>query len=537
VRRTIKRRLSPLRRDERGFTVVEGLVAGLILVIGGLGALQVFDAGARNTYRSEESQVVNNRLQAELEAIRQLPYGEIALTSLPVRQNNSNDPRWRVSASGTSYAINRNGSSLKSIVFNGGSTPGGDTVSGGTVDPGPTPFTAGDVSGQIYRFVTWTSDPNCAACGGGFEKRVIVAATIDEAPISFERAFQELHADVVDPDTTQDPGEPIDDDPEETAKAEFWLTDTPCSNSTRQPITGDHAAHNTRGVCSQGLKTGSNRGAPDLMYPEAAFAASPDPGAPFDYATDSEPTANPGLDKGILMPWGSDSSCALQPVVNTLDVKRLLEGILTILNLSALPGQLDGVLGRDGDLLGTSTDKHQRIHTWVSPPIQGSGGVLLGKGTLELYSRTINGAIHPGSICVWMSVRRSVTIPAQACAIVCVPLGSTTIDVDLPYINVGVLSNGDCRTGTGLNLTNFQYSQNPWPSQWQPVRVPLCFAAVNAAGAVVPAALPPNSRIAISLMVRKSGTDPGQGLEFMYDAVGFESRLELETNQIFSFGP
>jgi hypothetical protein len=49
--------------------------------------------------------------------------------------------------------------------------------------------------------------------------------------------------------------------------------------------------------------------------------------------------------------------------------------------------------------------------------------------------------------------------------------------------------------------------------------------------------LPPNSRIAISLMVRKSGTDHGQGLEFMYDAVGFESRLELETNQIFSFGP
>jgi hypothetical protein len=173
----------------------------------------------------------------------------------------------------------------------------------------------------------------------------------------------------------------------------------------------------------------------------------------------------------------------------------------------------------------------------VSPPIQGSGGALLGKGTLELYSQTINGAIHPGSICVWMSVRHSVTIPAQVCEVVCVPLGSTTIEVDLPYINVGVLSNGDCRTGTGLNLTNFQYSQNPWPSRWEPVRVPLCFAAVNAAGAVVPAVLPPNSRIALSLMVRQNGTDPGQGLEFMYDAVGYESRLELETNQILNFGP
>jgi hypothetical protein len=535
MRIAIKTRLRVLRRDEQGFTVVEGLVAALILVIGGLGALQVFDAGARNTYRTEESQVLNDRLQAELEAVRQRPYAEIAMTSVPADQSNSNDPRWRVQ--GTSYAINRNGSSLKSMVYNGGSIPGGGTVSGGTVDPGPTPFAAGDVSGKIYRFVTWTSDPNCATCGGGFEKRVIVAATIDEAPVSFERSFQELHTDVIDPEAGPDPGEPIEEDPEETAKAQFWLTDTPCSANTRQPITGDHAAHNTRGVCSQGLKTGSNRGAPDLMYTEAAFATSPDPGAPFDYATDSEPSANPAQDKGILMPWGSNSSCALQPVLNTLDVKRLLEGLITILNLSALPAQLDGILGRDSDLLGGSSDKHQRIHTWVSPPIQGSGGALLGKGTLELYSQTINGAIHPGSICVWMSVRQSVTIPAQVCEVVCVPLGSTTIEVDLPYINVGVLSNGDCRTGTGLNLTNFQYSQNPWPSRWEPVRVPLCFVAVNAAGAVVPAVLPPNSRIALSLMVRQNGTDPGQGLEFMYDAVGYESRLELETNQILNFGP
>jgi type II secretory pathway pseudopilin PulG len=542
-------RLRRLRCEEAGFTVVEGLVAGLILVIGALGALQVFDAGARNTYRTEESQVLNDRLQAELEAIRQLPYGQIAMTSAPVHQNNNNDPRWRVQ--GTLFATERNGSSLKSMVYNGGSIPGGGTVSGGTVNPGPTPFTAGDVSGDIYRFVTWINDPNCTACGSRFEKRVIVAATIDQAPAaSYERSFQELHTDVIDPDAAPDPGEPIEEDPEETAKAQFWLTDTPCSSNTRQPITADHVAHNTRGVCSQGLTTGSNRGAPDLMYTEAAFASSPDPGAPFDYATDSEPAANPTQDKGILMPWASNDSCALHPELNTLDVRRLLEGSLSILNLQALPAQLDGILGGDADLLGGSSDKHQRIHTWVSPPIQGSGGALLGKGTLELYSQTINGAVHPGSICVWMSVRQSVDIPAQVCDIVCVPLGSTTIEVDLPYINVGVLSNGDCRSGTGLNLTNFQYSQNPWPSQWAPIRIPLCFAAVNAAGAVVTpcpagadpaedscAVLPPNSRIAVSLMVRKNGTDPGQGLEFMYDAVGYESRLELETNKILSFGP
>jgi hypothetical protein len=530
VRQAIHDAIRRLHRSEGGLTVVEGLVAALILVIGGLGALQVFDAGARNTYRAEESQVLNDRLQAELEAVRQRPYAEIAMTSAPAHQNDSNDPRWRVQ--GTSYAIERDGSSLKGMVYNGSSVPGGGTVSGGTVNPGPTPFTAGDVSGRIYRFVTWTSDPNCATCGAGLEKRVIVAAAIDEAPVSFERSFQELHTDVVDPEANPD-DDTIPDEPEESGKAEFWLTDTPCSFSSRQPIGADHLAHNTRGVCSQGLQTGSTRGAPDLMFTEPQFG---DPTPPFDYATDSEPTSNADQDKGILMPWRESDSCLIEPVVNTLDVKRYLEGLLGVLDLGlTVPDELDGLL----DITAGDADKHKRIHTWVSPPVQSSGGVLTGKGTLELFTKTINGAVHPGEICVWLSVRQTVTIPFCLVKVlgVCVGQQNVNLEVDLPYINVGALSNGDCRTGTGLNLTNFTYSQNPWPAQWEKVSVPMCFAAVNAAGVAVPELLelPQNSRVVLSIMVKKSGTEPGQGLDFMYDSVSFESRLELETNQIIQF--
>jgi Tfp pilus assembly protein PilV len=50
----VKSRLSRLRSDERGFTVVEGAVAALILVIGALAALQAFDSGTRNTFRAEQ---------------------------------------------------------------------------------------------------------------------------------------------------------------------------------------------------------------------------------------------------------------------------------------------------------------------------------------------------------------------------------------------------------------------------------------------------------------------------------------------------
>ena len=98
--------------------------------------------------------------------------------------------------------------------------------------------------------------------------------------------------------------------------------------------------------------------------------------------------------------------------------------------------------------------------------------------------------------------------------------------------------------GQGLNLTYFSFRNSDirptplpnWPSEWSKVSVPLCFAAVNAAGLVIPAVLPPNSRVVLSLMVKRGGTQPGQGLEFMYDHPDFESRLQLETNRIIGFG-
>lgn len=37
-------------------------------------------------------------------------------------------------------------------------------------------------------------------------------------------------------------------------------------------------------------------------------------------------------------------------------------------------------------------------------------------------------------------------------------------------------------------------------------------------------------------MVKRGGTEPGQGLEFMYDHVDFESRLQLETETVIPFG-
>ncbi len=519
-----------VREEQLGLSLIEVIMALLLLSVGALTTLKVIDTATASNYRAEQSQVVNDVLQAELERIKQLPYAQVALTANPGSSSDPNDPRSRVQ--GSSFAIERDGSNAQPMVINGSGVPGGGTVADGVLSAAAQPFTSGDVSGETYRFVTWTTDPGCPLCGTGLIRRVVVAARVLSP--SGERAFQEVHTDVVDPEATPEDNPAPPDNPVDTAKAAFWLTDTPCSASSRQPIVADHLAHNTRGGCSDGPKTGGTRGAPDLMFTKAPTLDTnyPPEGQPlYDYDTDVSGSPQP---IGLTMPWASSDSCLLQPVFGLLNIHKAVEGLLGPLVSSAAPQPLDGLL----DLGGGDSNKHHRVHSWLSPPVTGGGGVLLGKGTLDLYSKTVNGAVHPGEICVTLFVRQTVQVPVCPLLGLCLPgtIQNVSLSADIPFVNVGLMTNQDgTQCQQGLNVTYFRCSRNPWPADWTKISVPLNFAAVNAAGAVIPAALPANSRIGLSVAVKRSGTEPGQGLEFMYDAVGFESRLELESQAVISF--
>src|SRR5215208_173441 len=141
--------LGRLRHEESGFTVVEAVIATMLLALASLAVLGIVDAANRNTFRARQSQVVNDRLQQEMEAIKQRPYFEVALTSLPLHENGAANPNSRVS--GTQFNVNRSGpQGYEELVRNGGRAPaeaqGSDNslVAGGTVDPGPTPFESGN---------------------------------------------------------------------------------------------------------------------------------------------------------------------------------------------------------------------------------------------------------------------------------------------------------------------------------------------------------------------------------------------------------
>jgi hypothetical protein len=455
-----------LKRED-GLTMVEVMVAALILVIGSIAVLALVDTAARSTFRAEQGQVVSDRLQQEMEEIKGLPYEEIALTAMPADSANTKVPSWRVS--GGNFATSQTGSGLQPMVVNGGTLYEGGTVSTGAVDPTPESFDSGDISGTIYKFVTWEDDPTCPAaqCPGSQDmKRVVVSLLLDTTASGGTRAYQELQAQIANPEAEPvDNDNPIDPGDDDATPWTFFLTDTTCNHSTRQPITADHLTHNTRGACSAGQKSGNTPGAPDLMFTEAPPFDAEQP--IFDYATDVEPAQQPEGDRGLQLVRSSSSGC-----------------LADSLSIPVVPDLLE-------------PDKFQKVHKWLSPPMPGGANVQLnGEGTLNLWTQTVNEAVHNGKICVWLFVRQT--------NILGIPIDTPAINLEPPLVNA----------------TYFTYSETQWPTTWTEIQVPLNFLLnVN---------LLAGRRLGVAVAVERSGTGGG-GLQFMYDEPSFDSRLEVKS--------
>ena len=469
-------------------SMAEVMVAMLVLAAGSLAILNLISSAAHSSFRNEQSQVVSDRLQQEMEKIQQLPYEQIALTGLPADSTSTSSPAWRVQ--GTNYSITHDGTQPAPLVYNGSSLYGGGTVSGGAVDPTPTHFTSGDVGGTVYRYVVWRNDPTCpdSTCPGSQDfKRVIVAITYDTTPTGGTRQYQELFKDLSNPATS--PLNDVNPGPACTGGADcsngsctgtnctgggdpnytgtpwtFWLTDTSCDNSSRQAITADHQTHNTRGLCQAGQRIGNDPGAPDLMVNQAAPLVTETP--LYDYATDVEPAQNAGQDKGLQLLHGSGSGCDSQ----ALTVPSGPEAEQT---------------------------RFQQLHEWLSPPIPSGDEVHLdGSGTLDLWTESIGGASYAGRICIWLFVRST--------------------DSGGSAVNTAAINNAPPLAGAQY----FTYGQTTWPTGWTELHIPLKFTQGLS--------LSPGTRVGLAVGIDPAGTS-SDGLQFLYDEPSFDSRLELKT--------
>jgi Tfp pilus assembly protein PilV len=467
--------------NDAGFTIIEVAIAAVILTVSALAILTLVDAAGRNNFRAEQSQVVNDRLQQLMEQVKQLPYSRVALTSLPTHSNSPTNPNSRVA--GTTFNVNASGSgSYQDLTYNGGANmEGTGSVSGGTVDPGPTAFQSGNVKGSLYRYVTWKLDPACDNCSDPWEKHVVLAVALDQTAAGGARAYQEIQGDLSNPNAGLGGGAGTGSNNNDSTPWTFWLTDTPCSSTNRQPIAAEHLTHNTLGVCSNGMHTGSTVGAPDLMFTQAApidnnFPSDQQP--LYDYATDVEPgctgvncfTQDKGLQAKVPTNIVNGGGCLTDPTSS-----------------SSL------------QTLGSNPELY--LHKWASPAIPAgfTNIVLDGTGELDVWTQTINGAVDPGKICIWLFKRH---------------LNGLGQPVDSFPTNLGQIG----------NPPYFTYAQASWPTNgWAEIHVPLHFSSLT---------IPAGDRLGLAIGVERQGTLPGAGLEFNYDHPSFDSRLQVDTHSL-----
>jgi Flp pilus assembly pilin Flp len=159
-----------LLRDERGITVVEVMVAAVLMVVGIIAMLTTFDGSRELVSTSEKNGIAAHRGQLEVEKALSLDYANIALTSTPAHSGSTSSPDYYANSDGT-YQWDQ-GSSPKPadpMVV--------DVTDGALVPVSSWSDGQSRLSGSVYRYVTWIDEPNVP--GTHNAKRITVAVTVD----------------------------------------------------------------------------------------------------------------------------------------------------------------------------------------------------------------------------------------------------------------------------------------------------------------------------------------------------------------------
>ncbi|MGH2937978.1 MAG: type IV pilus modification PilV family protein [Solirubrobacterales bacterium] len=360
-------------KKEDGITIIEVVVAALVLTLGGLATFGALSAATVNNQRAQGTQVALDRAQQELEKLSALPYEQLALTEVPPSSSEPKNPDYRVKTNTAQFALTREPrGSYANLAYNGDGLYGGGLLEGGTVKPGPTPFTSGSIKGQVYRYVVWRNDSSCptSACPGEQDyKQIVIAVKLETlANESGSRGYVEVQSSFIDPKSipSGDPAPPCAGC-EVTSPQQFFLSDTTCTTSgatERMVPTADHPLHNTRGTCASGPQTGSTIGAPD------ALLLGPPPGPATEGA-------------------------ALPPLYNySNDYPGLLSG-----EPRGLQIRRDDSAGCHEKPTGTSAPQWQ-VHRWVTDPLP-ANFVMSESVTLDFFTRTLSGT-GSGTLCAYL---------------------------------------------------------------------------------------------------------------------------------------
>jgi Tfp pilus assembly protein PilV len=194
-----------MRREEAGITLVEVLVAAVVLTLGSLAVFIVFASAVKNVERGRDTQVGVSVAQREMEKVRSLKFSEVLLKEMPVASAEAGNPGLRVNSVGTEYNLNRSGAASWAKVA---TAAAGES---GAVEPKSETFSVGGTKVTVYRYVVWrkdeafcktfTSAAEPTSCEEGKNyKRVIIDVWPSKAGNQASRgSYYELQSDFVNP--------------------------------------------------------------------------------------------------------------------------------------------------------------------------------------------------------------------------------------------------------------------------------------------------------------------------------------------------
>lgn len=370
----------PRLAREDGFTIVELLVALIVLVVGILGAAAAFSSSEKLSLVNERHAAMAQIAQREIEQIEGLTYQQVGLqcgaTNQPACPQHSADPtnpNYYVSSDGTTLTWDRTGGSSEPIDI---------SATNGSVTPVQTWSQSSDgglLGGQIYDFVTWSTDSRCSpGCPASQDyKRVTVAVTmttgLQPTPVYVSSVISDPNAGTKSPDpppptcqtgsgTTGPCNSPISCQTGQCNANTYFLHDWLAHLSgLPQPPASNHVTHPTVAVSSGGVCTSNNVSGcptPDLMDVNPPTGTSL-----YDYATDQCPVSQ------ACFPGGREVSSSGTGTGSPSNCSN----------------------GAWGSLTNNSSG------FWVTPPLS-PAMTLTGVGGLTVYTQTINPGGSPPSV-------------------------------------------------------------------------------------------------------------------------------------------
>ena len=154
----------------------------------------------------------------------------------------------------------------------------------------------------------------------------------------------------------------------------------------------------------------------------------------------------------------------------------------------------------------SSVHPEAKVHRWVTDPMPTSFK-MTGTVTLEFYSRTLNEASYPGTVCAFLFIRKEEGT------------GEATKATDTLLENKEVPGR--------LYWTYSSQGNESWPrTEWTKLRLKMKIAGT------LPKTIEKDQRLGVALSV-DAGTTPADAIPVMYDHPNYPTRLEVDTTTPF----